>query len=470
MRLLFVILYCLIMFEGFSQTFSWYFPWENKIKNLVIDDLDEVPLNNYGKNYRILKITSAKPFDVKSIKFKSDKIKIDAFSLPVRNGNIDVLIPLSSNLNYSKEAYFLFKFESEYSGKYNIKINVDFGRSLSTISRIINVSSFKNNNNVNINVFSYLGYNYLVKNLNSQVVQDLVNHKINTIIIPPYAIPELKGNSSTFIKLDRYLNELGNNFENYAIYLGGFQSKKSNILSVEWRRDFPQWFIKIKEVFKKNGIPISKIYLYPFDEPTDQNIELAEEFINYLKSNKINCKTFLTLHKEGGHKLALKYDLIQVHMRNPKVLSDVIKSGKNSSNVLNYETNVASGNDFNPRKYLDLAISAAKFNLGGYGIWSYADAKRNDLTEFNKGLGTWEYNHNKSKGDYYNSLIQRKGNKLFSTLRWEAFYFGIDEMNWLRKLKINRGSQYQIQIINRLLSRSLSTKDWEKLKLVLNGN
>lgn len=452
----------------YSQSVKWYFPWENIQKELVEDTLEAIPLYLDGNAFRILKITPPYGSSIKDIKLASDNVSMDIYYLPLdKSGAFDVLIPFSANSSYSSESLFLVKLTGLKGGVSNLKIAIKYSKSERLINKKVAIVAEQSKRNLNSNVWAYLGYNYLIKDLNGKVVSDLVNHKVNFMVIPGYALPNLDFNTNELKKLDNYLNSLGDRFDYYCVYLSGFQGNKSSILSPMWKRKFPIWYREVQKIFLKHNISTNQILLYPFDEPSGLNITEASNFIKYLKSQKINTKTYITLHLEGSERLALEYDFVQVHIRKDDLLQKVLALGKAKERVLIYETNVSSGNNNDPMKYLDLSLKSIKFGLGGYGMWNYADVKRSDLSEFKNGKGSWEYSTS-SKGDFYNSLIHRRNDNLYSSIRWEAFSAGQDEYFWFQRLiKKGKGSN-KGPIVEGLLNRTIQYKDWEKMKLSLN--
>jgi hypothetical protein len=470
MRYIIIFILLIQTYGLYSQTVKWYLPWENRKSHLIEDDISAVPLYINGTAYRILKVVSAPGNSIKNISIISDDIASEIFYLPTdQSGKMDVLIPYKPNISYNGENLFLIKFIGKKSGVKNVKLKIGFKRGTKEYLKKIKTSPINSYGNLNSNVWAYLGYNYLINGLNTSVVDDLYRHHINFIVIPGYAQPSLDINRNEIAKLDSYLKTLGNKFDYYCIYLSGYQDKKSSILSNSWKLKFPFWFQEIQKTFIKNNISPNKILLYPFDEPSDFNIKESSKFVKYLKSKNISVKTFITLHKLGSENLALEYDFVQVHIRNDELLKKVISLGKNPKMILNYETNVSSGNDNHPRRYLELPWKAIRYNLGGYGMWSYADVKKSDMTEFNNGKGSWEFTKS-NRGDFNNSLIHRKVNTLYSSLRWEAFSAGQDEYYWMQKLVNGKLLNKKNTLINSLLDKKMSLKEWEKLKLSLDEN
>jgi len=451
----------------YSQSVKWYFPWENIKKELVEDNLEAIPLYLDGNAFRILKVIPPSGSTIKDIKLVSNNVSMDIYYLPLdKSGTFDVLLPFSANPAYSNETLFLVKFTGLEGGVSNVKISVNYSRSERVINRKVAVVAEQSRRNLHSNVWAYLGYNYLVKDLNANVIHDLDNHKINFMVIPGYALPNFDFNTDELKKIDNYLKSLGDRFDYYCIYLSGFQGKKSTILSADWKRKFPKWYSEVQKIFLKHNISTNQILLYPFDEPTGLNIIEASNFIKYLKKQKINSKTYITLHEAGSERLALEYDFVQVHIRKDDLLQKVLALGKAKEKLLIYETNVSSGNNNDPLKYLDLSLKSIKYNLGGYGMWNYADVKRSDLREFRNGKGSWEYTTS-SKGDFYNSLIHRRNNNLYSSIRWEAFSAGQDEYFWFQRLiGKGKGSKKDL-IVEGLLNRLIQYQEWEKMKLSL---
>lgn len=462
-----------ILFIGFelnAQSLTWYFPWENTIDLLKEDRLRIIPLNLKGSSFRILRVKNIGKFSVESSSSTQNGIRLELFNIPINSDkSMDVIQPINKNQYFKNDAFFLVKLHGNSSGSFSVDLTIRTGNNLKSFNRIVNVSKEVFNLNLNTNVWAYLDYNFLVKGLSKPIINDLLAHKINMMIIPGYALPPINiTNNTDLIALDSYLYKLGPNFKYYILYLSGYQDKPTTILSNEWKKNFPNWLYQVQKIFIKHGIHNNQILLYPFDEPMKQNLTLSYNFIKYLEEKNIKNKTFITLHNIGDEKLALKFDFVQVHMRKEELLQRIIKLGKNPDNLINYETKLPLGADSHPLFYLDLSLKASLYNLGGFGRWSYADSKRSDLREFHKGAGSWEFVKPNSKTDFYNSFIHRKGNKLYSTLRWEAFASGMDECFWLKRFENKFGKEKKDKIIQGLISRKLTFSEWEQTKILLN--
>ena len=93
-------------------------------------------------------------------------------------------------------------------------------------------------------------------------------------------------------------------------------------------------------------------------------------------------------------------------------------------------------------EYRDMSITAFKNNATGIGMWSYADIDRavdsKGESQFSRGIGTWDINYASPSAEY--SLIYRKNNTIYSSLRWEALSFGMQDYYWLQLYKNKFGA------------------------------
>ena len=103
------------------------------------------------------------------------------------NKNIlDLIVPLSQNQKFNdtnKEKYFLLKFKTRKAGQENITITLSSEKKSYTYSKQIKTGNYTYKAPLSLNVFAYFDYNFLLKGLKTQVIQDLVNHDNNVLVL-----------------------------------------------------------------------------------------------------------------------------------------------------------------------------------------------------------------------------------------------------------------------------------------------
>lgn len=463
----------------FSQTMEVYYPWDNDLRKLSQAEFsEEIPLLLNGSNYRIVKIKDFKGRRINKFAFKANNTKIEAFELPIiknyQNNNIlDLMIPLSSNMQLEgnqNDRYFLFKFIGTKPGRDVANLTITSDQSTYSVSLKTKTATLKSGQTMNLNVWSYFNYNYLVDNAKRQVIDDLVSHKVTALVIPPYVLPTVYNLSQEKLnQLRSYVQGTENKFQYYMLYFGGFHDRENDFMSAQWKKKFPIWYKQVTSVLNSVGIKNSQIVLYPIDEPNGVNVRKVQDIYSYARGLGINNKFFVTLSNVGSENLASFVEIVQVHSDIPNLINKVNSYKKPSTEIWIYETKFGSARSNTPLKYLGMGAKAYNHSAKGIGIWAYADVKtsmdNNNLRDFNRGVGTWNITPSKKYADY--SLIYRRNNVIYSSLRWEALEQGMEENYWLKLYGNKIGKSQASKMSNKILSNRFNSKEWETIKLNL---
>lgn len=481
----FIIVNCGDVGNIYAQTITWYYPWENAIQKLEAARATEtIPLPLKGKDFRILKITnnSSKLVTLTGYSAVSQGVSIEVYSLPViRNFNnrpiLDLMQPFQGgmiSINKGAAAYFLVKYKGLRKGQDNVSVTFkqSNGKSLTT-SKKVYVGNALEAPKLNMNVWANFSYP-LIKGLQNQVVNDLVAHHANVLIIPSNVLPSVTAGkiANSTPKLDNFLKGLAGKFDYYIVYHNYKDFDKDFALSDKWKRNFPQWHQLVKQSLIKAGVDYSKVYFYLFDEP---NVKQAEDLINMIKWNKeshIDARFYVTISGPATMGLAKYADIVQIYNKAQNFTAYDQLQG-NKAKLWFYDI-ISEARNRSALTFLKYGWMAYKYKADGIGAWNYADIKKaytdKELQTMNAGssnpsLGSWTFSPQNYQKDY--SLIYREGNHLYSSLRWEALSQSIQEYQFLSIYQSKYGKQKTNTLISQLLSGKMTLEEWNMTKLSL---
>lgn len=446
---------------------------ENQVSNLIKDNNISIITARNGISYRILRINLESSQNFVDISYTSKKSIIDFFHLPIvktisNNYALDVIIPMKKDYYLKKGLnYFLIKINGKEPGSESINVNLKLSKQV--ISKKLNLVISKDGFSKSslMNVWSYFDYNFLVRGVKSQVLRDLRSHNVKSIVIPPYVLPDVNNlKNEKIVQLNEYVKG-ANGFKYYLIYFGGFKNNKNEFLSKKWRENYKTWLLEIYKILKKNNIEEENIYLYPFDEPSGNNVQILKELVGFTKTIYPNAKFFGTISEMDATSSVKYLNIVQVHSDIPGLMEMVLNSNSNKSAIWLYETRFPNAVSNAPQKYINLAYKMIKYNIEGFGVWSYADAKHENSTVLDKGKASWDIVWKNNSKNFNNSLIYRKGNVVYSSLRWEALSYGNYEVFWFNLLKKKYGETRYLNYAKSLLNGSIDINAWEKFKLNL---
>ncbi|WP_158640554.1 DUF4091 domain-containing protein [Anseongella ginsenosidimutans] len=280
-------------------------------------------------------------------------------------------------------------------------------------------SGLSADNRINVNVWAYFNTPFL-KNRETAVKTDLLNHYVNTFFVPPQvAVPALINHDlSAFEKYIRH----GKDFEKIFLFLNFrtyVQSGQDYFLSESWKSRFLKGYDAVVKLMKSQGIPESSLYLYPFDEVRNNELVQYVEFTKWIKSRREDAKIFLTVFDPAIiPKVKGSADIMQVLDRGKTLSSHSF----NDSQLWLYE--IMDGSKALPpyKKYRLLGWKAFAYQLKGVGFWAYGDVRGEDRTT------AWN-DFDGSNADY--TVVYDYKSKFIPSRRWEAFKAGIEDYRLL---------------------------------------
>ncbi|ATP57958.1 hypothetical protein CPT03_16560 [Pedobacter ginsengisoli] len=470
-----LLLLCSFFFieSSFAQKSNWYYPWNNRLDNLQKVKLNDViPVLLSGSNYRLLAVNNLKGKRVEGINVLSKFASVKIYYLPLmtdyKNRNIlDRMVPVEgSELQpYNKTQYFLVRFYGVKYGNETLKITINTDEDSCILTKEIKVSDIKFQNPLSLNVWAYFDYNFLTKGNKSKIVDDLISHNSNVLVIPPGLFPAVGNISEAGLsKLRGYLKGTNNRFKYYLLYLGYNQNTKS-VLTSSWKDSFLKWNKVVSNIFADLNIPAQNVLLYPYDEPKGNSVKTLSELYDWCRSENINNPFFATIGNYDAIPLAKKLEYLQVYSGSMEFVKKINELKKPTTALWLYEIPAGSRNIM-ASLYQKIGIKAFSLNAMGIGAWNYADVNSAvgslGLKQFSEGRGSWDISTKIPTSD--NTLIYRKGNEIFSSLRWEALSYGMEEYAFLNIYKLNHGENLSNSLVNKLLSGAIDAKEWESIK------
>lgn len=451
----------------------WYYILENKLSKLKKTNLNEtIPLFIGAEENRILKIQNFKGSTVKNIIINSKNTTVEVYQLPlIKNFDnkdiLDIIYPIKLGKplykDESETKFFLVKFKANVAGNDNVDIKIITEQKSYNFSKKIKIGNFKNNKKIDLNVFAYFDYNFILKNLKNEITEDLINHSNTVLVIPPYVIPVLEKNIGSTDSLVTYLKGTSGRFRYYVLYLNltNNATPQTDISP----NNLYKWYKNIESALAKINILPDQILIFPYDEPKGNDIAKLLKIKENFRKSGLKTPFYSTIDNAETYKiLGGKIEYLQVI---PEILE---KSQTNNSNSVlwTYQLTYGSRNR-TPEEYRQMSLRALKNNATGIGLWSYSDisvaADEKTQREFNSGSPTWDLNYKAWSAEY--SLIYRQNDTLFSSLRWEALSYGIDEYLWFQKLIEKYGSKKIQQKLVDIFNGNIKESEIDQLKLSL---
>ncbi|WP_300603500.1 hypothetical protein [Niabella sp.] len=460
-----------------AQPVTWYIPWQNKTSNLqVVPNTQAIPVLLNSKNYRILKVRNTTTFGIKlsfsKIIVSNKNVSVKISSLPAmrdfkNNEILDVILPLnltqSITLPPISSAYFLIEYSGLQAG--NASVSFSLNRNIPTFSQSVVVGTAQSSNQLNLNVWAYFN-NPLIEGLKTTVLNDLTDHKVNVLVIPPAALPSVTAGDINTTKLSDYLEGTNGRFSKYLLFMN--YKSSADFMSDAWKTNFLNWYQATRQAFVASGIDFSKAVLYPFDEPDLTNATKLVAMIQWCRSNNIASPFYTTLSAQGTGYLTQYVDITQVYSGNESIINEVLNTQNRKSELWLYEIK-AAGRNLEPTAYLNMGWKAQKQGAKGIGAWNYCEVGSGFNKQFSaitqSLMGTWGALTDDPVHDY--SMIYRKGNDLFSSLRWAALAFAKDDYDFINLYRSKYGKSKTETLINNLLNKTTSLTEWESIKLSL---
>ncbi|MFD0763866.1 hypothetical protein ACFQZI_03330 [Mucilaginibacter lutimaris] len=270
--------------------------------------------------------------------------------------------------------------------------------------------------------WAYLNFPMLTDR-REEAAADLISHDINTIVIPPNALPYVV--NSDFTAYRAYLANVSA-FSKLLIYINFPNKNNANgttFMSADWKSKFITWYNSLVQNSKVAGFSESQIYLYPYDEVADKDLDDFYNFLTWLKSDHPSIKTYATIASTARwQKLGALLSIIQI--RNTPAMIAAVKGSQKE--IWMYDIK-GFAETLSPYSYYRLMAWGAFLNdIKGIGFWNYADYRNN---AGNKAFLT---NFNGTNNTNYSVIYMGPGKSIISTRRWEAFSLGMDDYELLR--------------------------------------
>jgi hypothetical protein len=478
--LLIFLLSLVISCKSKTSVNAFYYPWELQVSSLQLDESDSIPVCLDGTNYRIICIENFEGSLIKSVEQKNKNLQIELSFLPQfedysKKIIIDAILPLRYNENLVnfldvKNKYFLLEIKGLKSGTYPLEFKLFTDKKTYVFNKKILVSKFKNNNKLDINAWPYFDYNFMLKGAKQSMVDNLISNNLNVIVIPPYALPHISESSSA-LALDNYLKNTNNEFDYYLIYFGGFQSKTDIFLTTRWMSNYKNWILNINSTLLKHGISNEKIFLYPYDEPHNLNVDKFNLIVQFSKKIKIQNDFFLSAEDEKSINNCMFTAINQLHSGQSSLKMQDYSAAINVQQKAFwiYETKFGRSRAQSPINYLAMGWKSSKYKSSGIGLWNYCDVENayneSQKKEIAEGKASWEIIPVNPDRDY--SLVYRRKEQLYSSLRQKALSQCNDEIYWLDLYGKQHSLQQKISLTDQLINRELSFKEWENIKMQL---
>lgn len=352
------------------------------------------------------------------------------------------------NLEAGESAIFLIRTKGLKQGLWKKKIKIRSDSYDSEIALNIHVPEHGlSPDSLSLNAVNWAYFdNPMLSDRKKQAKADLFQHHINTFVIPPQQLPfENNGGAK---KYEDYLGNLGPArrvflFMNVKsdICRSGF--KHAKFMTDDWNAQFIKWYQSVVASSLSFGITESQLYVYPFDEVADADIEPFVKFLNWLKSNHPNIKTFATINSEKGVRALIPL-LTIAQVSDEKRLLDILPADR--KNVWIYSAKPMA-QSLSP--YLDYRLMgwrAFYHNYHGIGFWNYADYSKGTvrkalLSEFDG------YNSNN-----FSVIYNGPGYSIISSRRWEAFQLGIEDYELLASYARKFGEDSARELAGKVLA------------------
>lgn len=437
-------------------------PWDN------ISELREPKLNNDELNYQLLVLQDGVQYG--SFAITNTDSSTQQFSFKVANPNSSVSnfelfhVPYVASSNYNRTPDPLVRIKNAISLAPGISemflfkitgINTGSAKSIITIrtendvmkvnieTQVRNLFLQKNANHLNANVWAYLNYPML-KDRQVEVVKNLELHHINTIVIPPGITPGME--ITDYSTLTNYLSNFENVenillFMNYASTISRNGYKNGQFMSSEWKSKFILWHKNVVKLIRGIGFSNANIYLYPYDEVGDKNINDFENLVNWVKNAVSGIKIYATFNNKAAINTILPLiDIAQIHSS-----YDGLKDlPPHHCEIWIYNT-ITPARSLSPYVYYRLMAWEAFINdYKGIGFWNYADERNgNKLNLVSDLLPNFHGS--------YSVIYNGPGKEIISSRRWEAFQLGIEDYSILKLYEKKVGSDKSKMLAKKVL-------------------
>ena len=422
-------------------TLEMYNPWEN---------LDEFrkpsgSSGNLNYNFNMIPIGDVRygsflltNLNLKNKQFyfkflQNSKYNLEVYAVPFVSSSFyntipDPMVEVKDSflINPGESQMFIFELTGREEGTTQGMFNITSSEKISQINYnvgIINNFVNQNSESLNVNVWAYFT-GPLVNDHKKEVSEDLQQHHVNTMVVPPTFLPRIK--DTAFSSFTTYLQNLKGS-KNILLYMDYSLPERRNnykggdFMSDEWKGYFKIWYKNILNIVSKNVGTDTDIYLYPYDEISNQNFSDFKRLIKWTRNAIPGVKFYATLNTQNSIDSILPLvDIAQVLPSLAKILP------AHTCEIWIYTGNTPS-RALSPYSFYRLMSWDAFFNgYKGIGFWNYAsESNGNNLNLISDKF----LNLSSSFSVIYNDV---NGN-ILSSRRWEAFRLGIEDYSILQK-------------------------------------
>ena len=437
-----------------------------------------VPVN--GVQYGSFVITNnSSSSEIFYFKLPSDEgglISIELFEIPfvpsVENTKVpDPLISFKRSVSIPAGSTRMFLFrvvgKKAGSGIMEISVNCQGKQTSLDIRATVFGTDLLSDKPLNANVWAYFT-RPIIQDRKAEADADLVEHHINTIVIPPAVLPTFQTNDYT--KFGNYLSNI-KNVKNILLFMNYRSVQLRNgyprgqFLSAEWKSRFISWYQKLTGFIREEGFGNSQILLYPYDEVQSQNdIEDFSNLITWAKKAIPGIQFYATLANDAAvAKILPIIDIAQIQLG----YKGLTMLPPHSCQVWVYSGSAPSRALSPYAFYRLMAWQAFENDYSGIGFWNYADeGVEKQLNFVTDALVYPTYS--------YSVIYDGPGKEIISTRRWEAFSLGIEDYSILEayaeKYGIQNAKLLAAKVINNSDDLGLADMTREKMIAALIGN
>ncbi|HEY9257417.1 hypothetical protein [Chitinophaga sp.] len=366
----------------------------------------------------------------------------------------DALAELKSGAAFDLAAnetkVILMKTQAGNAGNYKVSLNlqgqgINVSKQLSVNAGSPSLAAFTNLK-PDVNVWAYFNYP-LLAGRQASTRQDLLNHYVNTFVIPPgILLPNLPVDKNE--KLKAYLQNM-KGFDQVLLYLDFSVNGKSDFLSDAWKQSFLKWYDDILKVIVSGGVSANRVYLYPFDEVKPTQVNAFKQFSDWIKSVRKGTPIFATISNAGTlNTIGQNIDISQVFYNN-KIIRENQESRSSRGKTWLYDIKKPT-KSLSPYGYYRLmAWKAYAAGITGIGFWQYGDVGH----EANA-TSVWDDFDGKS-ADF--AVIYDDGNQVLSSRRWEAFKVGVEDYMLLSAYAKKTGASAAMELCRSVLANEDKT-------------
>ncbi len=360
---------------------------------------------------------------------------------------------------------FLFKISAEKSGTTTSKIEIGTIDKKVTLNLTIQTVDFQHKiakNLPNANIWAYLN-TPMLKGLEKAAGRDLAEHHINTIVLNPRILPDIKGKdySKTIDYLSNFKKESVTNILLFTSFSSrGRGESGPDFMTKDWKNNFLNWYKNTLKVIRENGFSNSKVFIYPYDEVRGQDIDDFKKFATWAKKDISGLKIFATISNEdAANEIIPLIDIAQVQNKG-RLLKDL---PNHSTEIWTYMSGSPARALPSYQFYRLKAWRAFMEDCTGVGFWSYSgEGKVLEKNLISRNLTTPKSS--------YSVIYNGEDQNIISSRRWEAFSMGLEDYAVLKIYAEKYGTAKTKILVKSVLDDATNTeKADEVISKILNS-